>query len=272
MAKLRGKAERAHKVASSEVQKIVRFADLHNEDIQPATRNALGKLQQQVQRVDGLLRRAEETEEGERQQALEQAYATARGIEQESAQVYRAAQEDVQRLEQMRAELNKELTSARNAIAAAEQELATYGLHHGSEAKTMRGVRRRFEQIKLPITGEANIRSKTSLAQALQQDATEVIKDIRQRHYNRPRHHSGRHGHHHGGDVGDVLTGVALGMLFDAATRGGGWGGSGSWSGGGGGDGGGGIDWGDFGGGGGIDFGGGGGGIDFGGGGGGIDW
>jgi hypothetical protein len=269
MAKLRGKAERAHKVASSEVQRIVKFANLHNEDIQQATRNKLAQLQQQVQQAAGLLRRAEETEEEQRQQALEQAYATARGIEQESAQVYQAAQQDVQRLEQMRAELNKELTSARNTILVAEQELTSYTVHKGSEVKTLRGVRRRFEQIKLPITGEANIRSKISLARALQQDATEVIKDIRQRHHNSPRHHHGGH-HHHGSDVGDIVTGVALGMLFDAATRGGGWGGSGSWSGGGGGDSGGG--WGDFGGGGGIDFGGGGGGIDFGDFGGGIDW
>ncbi len=250
MDKLRKQAERAQQVTTAEVQKIIKFVELHGEDIESKNQQATAGLQQRAQQAATLMQRAEQTEEGERRKALEQALNNYTGIGQEAAQVYQAVQADFRQLEQVRAELNSELSNARRTIEAAEQELLAYHLSSSSsEGRALRDIRQRFDKIRLPIRGERNLRRTLDLARSLQHDANDVRNDIHRHH--RPTHH---HRHGGGGDVGDFVAGVALGALLDAATRSGGWGGSGSWSGGeGGGEGGGGIDWG-------------------GGGGGGVDW
>lgn len=268
MAKLRGQAERAQTTANAELQKIVKFVELHNEDIDPQHRQALEALQQQSRQSAALLRRAAKTEEDERRRALEEAYAGYTGLEQESGKLYLVVQSDFQRFEQLRAELNTELTNARNAITATEQEALAYHLdNHTSEVQQIRGIRQRFDAIQLPITGEHNLRNTIQLARSLQQEANMVHQDIYQ-HHARTHHHD-----QSDNDLGGFVAGMAAGALIDSITDSGGWGGSGSWSGGG-------SDhdrdsgWGGSGGGGGIDWGGGGGGgIDWGGGGGGgVDW
>jgi hypothetical protein len=270
MDKLRTHAQRAQQVAAAEVQKVVKFADLHKEDMQPQSQQQVQRLQQQAQQAAAALQRAHESEEDERRAALQESLDSYTSINQEAGRVYQAVRADFQRFEQLRTELNQELANARQAIASAERELEQYNIsRHSQEGQSLQRIRQRFDRIKLPIRGEKNLRSTLNMARSFKQEVSDVRSAMHANHRAMHRHHD-----HHDSGVGDVVAGMALGMLIDAATRGGGWGGSGSWSGGDGGDSGGWGDWGGSGGGGGIDWGGGGGGgIDWGGGGGGgIDW
>ncbi len=99
MDKLRSKAQRTRQVATGEVQKVVKFVELHRDDIQPENRQTVAQLQQHVEQSAYWLQQAEETEEEERRAALEQAYTIAQQMGQESVQIYNAVQADVARLE-----------------------------------------------------------------------------------------------------------------------------------------------------------------------------
>lgn len=250
MEKLRTRVQRAQKLAAAEVQKIVQFAGLHGQDIHPDNQEAIARIQQQVQRAYALMQEAEQAEEDRRRAALQQAYEGYTRLQADAATVYKAVYADFQRLEKLRTEVNEELAHARNAILSAERALVNYSSvvpRNASAVQQLKTARRRFDQIKLPISGERNLQDTLNLARSIRRDAQEAEKEIRS--YYRPPHDGG---------AGDLLTGMMIGALLDTATRSGhhgGWGGSGSWSGGSGGGG-----WGSLGGGGGGWGGGGGGG------------
>lgn len=257
MEKLRTQVQRAQQLASTEVQKIVQFSGLHRQEIQPNNQQAIDRIQEQVQANYALLQVSERAEEERRMTALQQAYAGYTRLQEEAAQVYAAIYADFQRLEKLRSEVNQELAQARSAIEKAERVLASYGNavpRSAGPAQEIRGLRRTFDQIKLPIIGERNLEQTLQLARKLRREADDAAKDI-QRNYRPPNQDR---------DSGDMLTGMIIGAMIDSAVRSGGsgrhdgWGGSGGWSGGSGGGGGGGG-WGGFGGGSSGSFGGGGG-------------
>lgn len=248
MAKLRQQAEKLRALAGGEVNKIAKFVNVRGADISPASLAAVRALVQRYEQAQALDKRVVDLVEEERRKALEQAVAAYSALQSESQGVYGAAYGDAQRLEQLRAELNGELAAARTAIEQGEQLLLQAGGRAPRKARQeLAQARASFDSIRLPITGEENLRRTIELAQAIAREAREAANDIRSRITRPP-----------GGGMGPVIIT-------------GGWGGSGSWSGGGGGGGGGGSSWGSFGGGGGS-FGGGGGGGSFGGGGGGGGW
>jgi chromosome segregation ATPase len=273
MDKLRSKAQRAQKIAQAEIHKLLKFADLHGEDLQPETRQSVDQLREQTRTLleRDPLQQAEQSEEEQRHAHLEEAYNGYTQLNQQAAATYKTAQEDVRRLETMRTELNQELAAARDRIAELERDLQRYQVpQDAQEAREAYALRRQFDQIRLPITGERNLRKTTRLARSLQDEARELRRRLEPW---RARHSQS----HTGDDMGEFVTGVAAGLLLETLARsagghhghGGGWGGSGSWGGGSGDSGGGG--WGGIGGGGGGfgGFGGGGGGFGGGGGGGG---
>lgn len=262
MAKLRQQTARAQELASAEVARIVRYGQVHGADLQPERLRTVATLQGQLAQAHGLAQRAEGLAEDQRRAALEQALAAFTKVQSDSAPVYAAAQSDVQRLEQLRAQLNDELAKARAALGEAEGLLQSHGALLGPGAsgagQRVRAARASFDQIRLPINGEANLNQTLRVAQAIASECRDVADDLK-RAVRQQQQRSGQ-------QVGDIVAG----MLLNEVLRGGrhrGWGGSGSWSGGGGKDDG----WGKMGGGGGI-FGGGGGGGSFGGGGGGGGW
>lgn len=263
MEKRRTQAERARKLAEVEVQKITRFVQVHRQDIQAEHLPAVDQLQEEIQAAHALLQQAEQREEAARVSALQGAYTCYTQVQAEAGQLYATVYADFQRLEQLRTQVNARLAQARDAIAAAERTLSDYGSavpRDAAPVRTLRAARRRFEQIRLPITGEQNLQETLRLAQAIREDARRAEEEIR-RTYRRPPDHN----------AGEFVAGMVIGAMLDAASdshRRGGWGGSGSWGGGGGSSSGGGG-WGSLGGGGGSWGGGGGGGGSFGGGGGG---
>lgn len=271
MNKLRTRVERSQRIARAEVQKIVKFADLHGADIQPTNHQAVAQLGQQERRAAALVQRAEQTEEDQRRAALEQAYASYTTIEEAAPHVYKAVQADFQRLDQLRAELNNELSRVLGLIESAERDLHDVDREYRSQADAqLDDLRRQLERIRLPIKGEDELQRVTHQARDMQREAESIIREIRRAR--RTQEHHEHHERHDDSGAGDFVAGMAIGAILDAASKSGnsGWGGSGSWSGGGK-SGGGGIDWGSFGGGGGGfgGFGGGGGGFGGGGGGGG---
>jgi hypothetical protein len=246
MAKLRQQVDKLRPLASAEVSKIARFVNVHGADIRAETTAAVRSLVGRFEQAQGLDRKAAELVEDQRRTALEQAMGAYSAVQKESEGVYERAYADVQRLEQLRAELNRALSDARSAIQDGESLARQAGRNAPTGAlRQLRAARASFDQIRLPINGEAELQRMTAVARDLTRTARDAAGDIR-RHLPRPP-----------SDGGGPTIIV------------GGWGGSGSWGGGSGG--GGGSSWGSMGGGGGG-FGGGGGGGSFGGGGGGGGW
>ena len=238
MAHLRHQVEKLRPLVGGEVNKIAKFVNVRGADIRPETLGVVRGLVQRFEQAQALDRRAAEVEEEARRKALEGALAAFSALQGETQQVYQAAYADAQRLEQLRGELNGELAGARAALEQAESLLAQAGRRAPRDARQrLARARASFDQIRLPITGEENLRRTIESARAIAREARDVANDIRSRIMRPP-----------GGGVGPVII-----------MGGGGWGGSGSWSGGGGG--GSKPSWGSFGGGGGGGgFGGGGGG------------
>jgi hypothetical protein len=219
---------------------------------------AIADLRGILDQAQAVRRQADELEEGQRSAALSKSAATYRKLQEESAKIYQAAYSDVQRLEQLRSDLNDELTKARTALQEAEGLYASYGRQvPGSRGlgQRLQAARRSFDQIRLPISGEGQLTKTLSIARAITSEARDVSRELRS-HANR--------GGGGGGGVGEFIGGMVVGEILSSGRRHGGWGGSGGWSGGsGGGSSGGGSSggggWGGMGGGGGS-FGGGGGG------------
>lgn len=259
MAKLRAQVAQAQQLASAEVKKIVNFAGIHEGDISAEQGRQIEAVQAGVQRAYGLIQRAEQLEEDQRRAALEQAFQAYQQLQPKAAQVYQAVYAEVQRLEKLRSKLNRELADARNRLAEAEALLKQLGGKGGATARSARqritAARRKFEQIRLPISGEQQITRTIEAAESIEAEARDVANDLRALVDAEMKR-----------NMGDVVAGGVIGGMVGSSgrRRDDGWGGSGSWSGGGGG-------WGNMGGGGGS-FGGGGGGGSFGGGGGGGGW
>jgi chromosome segregation ATPase len=259
--KLRSQARRAQQLATAEVQKIVQFLNVHQDDIQEENQRAIDQIQRQVQQSFGLLQQAEQSEDQARRKAYQAAFDSYTTLQTNADQVYQRVHNDFLRLEGLRAQLNQELNGARHALSSAE---TTYSALRGdvsfqaSPVQQLRRARQAFDSIKLPITGEANLQRTVQLARGIRQEARDAEQELR-RLANRNRPGSG--------GSGDVLTGMIIGSILDSASssssRSGGWGGSG-----GGGSSSGGGGWGGFGGGGGSWGGGGGSGGSWGGGGG----
>ncbi len=228
MQKLRTKTEHARKLATAEVQKIVQFAGVHRQDIQPGSQQSIALIQQQVQHAYTLLQQAEQTVEEQRRAALQQAYASYTRLQTDAEQVYNTVYNDFQQLEQLRTTVNDELARARNALASAERTLTQYGAavpYDGLPVRKLREAHRLFEQIRLPIAGEENLQSALRLARAIHDDAREAENEII-RSYRRPPQRGS------GGGMGDFVEGMLIGsMLGSSGTRRhSGWGGSGRWS------------------------------------------
>ncbi len=213
MQKLRRQADQLRPLVAGEVNKIARFVNLHGADISPASMAAVRTLVQRYEEAQRLDRSAAELAEEQRRSALERLIAAFTALQQESQSVYQAAYSDVQRLEELRARVNDSLAATRRALEAAEATAARVG---GRAPRSLhdrlRQVRKRFDQIRLPIAGEQDLNAALALSETLQREAREIEGQLRS--YDRP----------HRPGPGPI---VVVGNPFP-----GGWGGSGSWSGG----------------------------------------
>ncbi len=211
MQKLRQQAEQLRPIVAGEVSKIAKYVNLHGDDIKPASLAAVKALVQRYEQAQALERRAAELEEEQRRAALEQLLAAYTALQGESGVVYKAAHADVQRLEQLRAQLNQALSNTRSSLASAEATAARVGARAPRQLRQrLKQLRQRFDQIRLPITGEERLLNTLATAKTLEEEARDLAREL-QAYDHRPR-----------GPGGPVVI-----------VSGGGWGGSGSWTGGG---------------------------------------
>jgi hypothetical protein len=213
--KLREQVQKAQDLATAEVKKIVKFAGVHRADVDPANQRAIDGIQAQVQKAYQLVQQAVASEDVTRRQALEAAYAAYRQLQGDAETVYKQVYADVQNLERLRSELNTELSRSRSALGEAEMLLGSAIGLAGIRATRQRlaATRRRFEQIRLPITGAPALEQTLKEARAITAEANEISQNARRNR--RPP-----------GGPGPIII------------SGGGWGGSGGWTSGGSGGGG----------------------------------
>ncbi len=249
MQKLRQQVEQLRPIVNAEVGKIAKYVNLHGDDIDAETTTAVREFVQRFEQAQTLDGRIAELAEDQRRAVLEQALAAYTQLQAASATVYKAAFDDVQRLEKLRGELNTALNEARSQFERAEALAAEAGGKTPAEARTLiNQARARFERIKLPINGEELLNQTLKEAHTITREAREAAEKIESKLNRRP-----------GGGLGPII-------VMSGGHNHGGWGGSSGWS-----SGGSGPSWGSMGGGGGS-FGGGGGGGSFGSGGGGGKW
>lgn len=214
MEKLRQQVEKLGPLVSGEINKIARFINLHGNDIQATTTASVKALVQRFEEAQQAHKQAGTWEEDRRRTAFKEALEAYSHVQTESSVVYQAALADTQRLEQLRTDLNNALTEARTALEEAERLAQQAGKRTPSGAqKQVTQARARFDKIRLPITGEQELKQTIEEAKAIAKEAREAANEIRS-HTSRP---SGG-----GGGLGPVI-------IMGAGRRGG-WGGSGSWS------------------------------------------
>ena len=221
MEKLRGQIKSVQQSATAEVNKLVKFATVHGDDISPANGKAIARVQQLVKRAYELSKQAEAGAEAQRRAALQQVVTVYADLQKEATASYQQVYAEAQRLEQLRTQANQELANARAILDQGEQYLQAYRVPSGAgPSQRIRGARRAFEQLRLPITGEANLNHALQIARSIQADVRDAVQDI-QRSYRPPTQ---------GPNAGDVIGGMIIGEILSGGNRG--WGGSGSWSGG----------------------------------------
>jgi uncharacterized membrane protein YgcG len=271
MNKLREQVARAQQLATAEVQKILKFAALHADDLPTQSERQLDALQRDVQAAYATLQAAEQSEEERRAAGLRDALERYTALQSSAETVYGQIYEAFQQVEQLRQQVADEARRAQTATARAEQIYNTYTAYipRNSQGIVL------LEQARAALAGIGIVRDEADVRRARQQ-ANEARAAAEQAEQIFRREISARQGPSRGDDLGDFIGGVLVGSALSRGGRrhrggsgwGGGWGsGGGGWSGGGGSGGG----WGG-GGGGGWSGGGGGGGGFGGGGGGGSGW
>jgi hypothetical protein len=265
MSKLRDQVARAQQLATAEVQKIIKFAALHADDLPAQSNRQLDTLQRDVQSAYAALKAAEQSEEEARAAALRDTLGRYTALQSTAETLYGQIYEAFQRVEQLRKQVTQEASRAQTAVARAEQLYRTYGAYI---PQTSPGIAL-LEQARAALGRIETVRDEDDVRRALKHagDAREAATQAEQIFR---REISARQAPHRGDNLGDFVGGVLIGSALGQGGRrhrgGSGWGGS--WGSGGGSGGG----WGGGGGGGWGGGGGGGGGWGGGGGGGGSGW
>jgi len=262
MSKLRDQAVRAQQLATAEVQKIVQFTGLHNNDLPATSVRELNALQSDVQAAYQSFKAAEQSEEQARANALRAALTRYTALQSTAEQLYRKIYTAFQAVEKMRRRVAEEAEQAQRVVRRAEHLLQTYA----SQIQPRSDGMALLEQARALLKGIGTIRNERDMQEGLAaatqartsaERAEEIFRDQVNALRSTARSNDG---------MGDFVAGALIGSLLNSGGRGHGSGWGGSWGSGGGGGGGG---WGGGGGGGGSWGGGGGGGGSFGGGGGG---
>ncbi|MEI7771120.1 MAG: hypothetical protein WCI67_14095 [Chloroflexales bacterium] len=205
MAKLQQQAAQAHQLAAAEVSKITQFAELHRGDVQQPNLAAAFALAEAMAQADSQERRAQQLVEEQRREAIERAIAAYRQIRGQTDQVYKAVYADFERLEQLRGQLNSEVRDARSALGEAEG-LAGQAAGLGHSRERLRALRKSFDGIRLPVSGEAEIARTTQLARSIRSDARGIADELRR---SMPAHSS---------NAGDVVAGMVIGAILSSGS------------------------------------------------------
>lgn len=253
MSKLRDQVTRAQQLATAEVQKIVKFTGLHQNDLPATSERQLNALQRDVQAAYQAFSAAEQSEEQARADALRDALERYTKLQSSAEQVYGQIYEAFQEVEKLRRSVADEADQAQRAIARAEQLVQMYGgrISPQSEGLTLLQQARDLLGTIGSIRDESDM--KRGLAAATQaRRAAERAESILRSQINAVRDLARRDD-----GLGDFVAGAVIGSLLNGGRgRGSGWGGSwgghhsgggswggshgggGSWGGGGGGGGG----------------------------------
>jgi hypothetical protein len=240
MQKLRGQVTRAQQLATAEVQKIVKFASLHVDDLPRQSEPQLNRLQGDVQAAYAALKAAEQREEQARAAALRDALNRYVALEAQAEKLYSEIYEAFQRVEQLRKQVAEEAERAERAVARAEQLYQTYGgyIPSGAEGIAL------LQEARATLSRIGAVRDEAETKRAMQaaKEARKLAERAEQSFRNQI---TARQGPIQGDGLGDFLGGVLVGQMLEGGRghrrRGGsGWGGSwgsgsssgGSWGGG----------------------------------------
>jgi hypothetical protein len=240
MEKLRGQVSRAQQLATAEVQKIIKFASLHADDLPQQSEQPLNALQGDVQAAYATLKAAEQSEEQARAAALRDALKRYVALEAQAEQLYGEIYAAFQRVEQLRKQVAEEAERAERAVARAEQLYQTYGgyIPSGSEGIAL------LKKAKTTLGRIGAVRDEAETKRAMKA-AVEARKQAEQAEQSFRNQITARQGPIQGDGLGDFIGGVLVGQMLEGGRghgrRGGsGWGGSwgggsssgGSWGGG----------------------------------------
>lgn len=180
--KLREQVQKAQALATAEVNKIVKYAGVHRADISTANQRAIDGIQAQVQKAYQLTQQAAQVEDEARRAVLNNTYAAYRRLQEDAGKVYAEVYADVQRLEDLRSDLNAELSRARSSFNEADRLLRSTrsGFSTNNLQVRLNAVRRRFEQIRLPITGEPALEKTLKEAREISTELNEILRALRQ--------------------------------------------------------------------------------------------
>jgi TPM domain len=232
MDKLRGQVTRAQQLATAEVQKIVKFASLHADDLPRQSEQQLNALQADVQAAYAALKAAEQREEEARAAALRDALARYDALEAQAEKLYGDIYAAFQRVEQLRQQVAQEAERAERAVARAEQLYRTYGGYIPASSEgvaLLQAARATLGRIGA-VRDDADMKRAMKAAVEARGQAERAEQIFRNEI-------AARQGPTQGGDsLGDFVGGVLVGTLLSGGGRhgrhgGSGWGGS--WGGGG---------------------------------------
>ncbi len=127
--KLRAEVANAQQLAGAEVQKIVKFAGLHVNDLPRTSQKQLDKLQGDVRAAYEALKASEQAEDQARLAALRDAQARYTALHDTADKLYDEIYAAFQRVEELRKQVAQEVQRAQTVIARAEQLRQTYSAY-----------------------------------------------------------------------------------------------------------------------------------------------
>jgi hypothetical protein len=239
MDKLRAEVANAQQLATAEVQKIVKFASLHANDLPPQSERQLNGLQTNVRAAYDALKASEQAEEQARVAALRDALARYTALHDTADKLYDEVYAAFQRVEQLRQRVDQEASRAQTAVARAEQLYQTYGgyIPNNSEGIAL------LKQARAALGGIGTVHDDAEMKRALAA-ANEARRQAGQAEQIFRNEIAARQAPSQGGDsLGSFLGGVLVGSVLNSGSGrhrrrhggsgwGGGWGGGGGSSGG----------------------------------------
>jgi hypothetical protein len=228
MNKLRDQVARAQQLATAEVQKIIKFAALHNNDLPATAERRLNALQAEVQAAYGALKAADQAEEQARDAALRDALGRYTALHDNADKLYDEIYAAFERVEKLRQRVDEEARAAAQAIARAEQLRRTYDVGSRSAGDELLG------EARTALASIGTIRDEADMKRALA--AAEQARKAAERAEEIFRNYAG--GQRRDDGMGDFIAGAVIGALLNSASsghhrHGGGSGWGGSWGGGG---------------------------------------
>ncbi|MBC8076007.1 MAG: hypothetical protein H7Y32_08030, partial [Chloroflexales bacterium] len=213
MDKLREQLTHARELAQAEVQRLLQFVQLHQDDLSPATLAGVQRVQQQAQQAQQAAGSAETALEAARVKALRAAQERYAALTDTAEDVYQQAYNEFQGVEKIRGQVTSESQRATLAIQQAERSMQTYSAYIPRNSEGIQLLERAHALMKAVGT----VRSEADVPRALEnlREATrnaESADALFRSYANTPTMGGGGYGR--GGGAGDLIGGLVIGSML----------------------------------------------------------